>query len=170
MTSIRDARAEDAVEVAGVHIRAWQEAYRGLLPDEYLDGLRVEERAARYSLGSSDPDSPHTILAVEDDGTIAAFASLGSSRDEDAPDAGEVYALYVDPPRWGTGVGRLLMAEAKTRLRARGFHEAILWVLFGNAAAARFYRADGWRRDGGHRHEDVWGVDAEVVRYRRTLV
>ena len=36
------ATPEDALEVAGVHVRAWQSAYRGLLPDEHLDGLRVD--------------------------------------------------------------------------------------------------------------------------------
>lgn len=52
---------------------------------------------------------------------------------------------------------------------ARGFHEAILWVLAGNEPAERFYRARGYRRDGARRHENPWGVDAEVIRYRRSL-
>jgi GNAT superfamily N-acetyltransferase len=150
-------------------VRAWQAAYRGLLPDDYLDRLSVEERAARYSFGSGDPDAPVTILAVEELGAVSGFASLGRSRDEDTAQDGEVYAVYVDPPRWGTGVGRLLMVESQLRLRARGFDRAVLWVLAGNERAASFYLAGGWRRDGARRHEDIWGVDAEVIRYRRSL-
>jgi ribosomal protein S18 acetylase RimI-like enzyme len=166
MLSVRDARPDDALAIAVVHIRSWQAAYRGLLPDEYLDALRVEERAARYTFGANDQQ---TILAVEDDATISAFATFGASRDYDAAGAGELHALYVDPPRWDAGIGRLLMGEFETRMRAQGFPEAILWVLVGNEPAERFYRAWGYRHDGAHRHECPWGVDAEVIRYRRSL-
>lgn len=34
--------------VARVHVRSWQVAYRGLIPDGYLDRLCPEDRAVRY--------------------------------------------------------------------------------------------------------------------------
>ncbi|HTW41839.1 MAG TPA: GNAT family N-acetyltransferase [Solirubrobacteraceae bacterium] len=166
---MRDATPEDAHEVAGVHVRAWQAAYRGLLPDEYLDALRAEERAVHHSFGAEDEDAPRTIVAVRS-AAITAFASYGRSRDVDAADAGELFALYVDPPHWSAGTGSLLMTEVEARLRGQGLREAVLWVLVGNEQAERFYRARGYRRDGGHRHERPWGVNAEVIRYRRSLV
>jgi hypothetical protein len=48
--AIRYAVPDDATPVAQVHVRAWQVAYRGLLPAAYLDTLRFEDRAARYTL------------------------------------------------------------------------------------------------------------------------
>jgi hypothetical protein len=51
--TVRPARPDDALPVAGVHVRSWQAAYRGLLPDDYLDGLRAEERW--YSRASPPP-------------------------------------------------------------------------------------------------------------------
>ena len=39
----------DEQAVAVVHVRSWQVAYRGLMPDEYLDGLRPQDRADRYT-------------------------------------------------------------------------------------------------------------------------
>lgn len=166
--SIRDATADDAIEVARVHIRAWQSAYRGLLPDEFLDALRVQERASRYSFGSTGSETPETILAV-DDGVIRGFASVGPSRDADVPHAGELCALYIDPPHWQEGIGSLLMTHGYERLRDRGFEEAILWLLVGNGRAARFYRGDGWVPDGSSRQENVWDVDSHVIRFRRAL-
>jgi GNAT superfamily N-acetyltransferase len=166
--TVRDATAEDAIEVARVHIRAWQAAYRGLMPDEHLDGLREEERVSRYALGSTGPETPETILAVDDE-AIWGFATVGPSRDADALAAGELYALYIDPPHWQEGIGSLLMEHGYTRLRARGFEEAILWLLVGNEGAERFYRADGWAPDGSSRHENVWGVESHVIRFRRAL-
>ncbi len=166
---IRAARPEDAIEVARVHVRAWQSAYRGLLPDGHLDGLLAEERAAGYDFASPDPLAPHTIIAVEQ-GAVRGFATAGPSRDEDAPGLAELYALYVDPDRWGQRVGHLLHARSLGLMRQREHREAILWVLTGNERAERFYRARGWARDGAQRWEEPYGVRSHVIRYRRTLV
>jgi len=154
--------------VAGVHVRSWQKGYRGLLPDAYLDGLRPEDRMARYTFGTTDPDLPSTMVA-EEDGVICGFATTGPSRDVDVPDAGELLALYVDPEAWGRGVGRLLMVEARQHLGRRGCTESILWVLVGNDRAQRFYRIDGWRADGRRRTDEVWGVSVDELSFRRPL-
>jgi ribosomal protein S18 acetylase RimI-like enzyme len=133
---VRDAHPRDAAEVAGVHVRSWQFAYRGLLPDDYLDGLRPEDRMAHYIFGDGRPGRPVTIVAV-DDATICGFATTGPSRDADAADAGELYALYVDPQAWGRGIGRSLIAEARARLSRQGLAETTMWVLVGNEQAQR---------------------------------
>jgi hypothetical protein len=44
--TVRHATVGDAPALGRVHVRAWQAAYRGHKPDDYLDGLRPEERAA----------------------------------------------------------------------------------------------------------------------------
>lgn len=168
MLSVRVARRQDALAVAGVHVRSWQGAYRGLLPDEYLDALRPEDRAAHYTFGSADASLPTTIVAVEH-GAICGFATTGPSRDTDADGMGEVLALYVDPEAWGKGVGARLVAEGRARLAHLGFSEAVLWVLVGNDRAQRFYRTDGWQPDDGRRSEELWGVVVDEVRFRRHL-
>jgi GNAT superfamily N-acetyltransferase len=168
MVQIRDAVPGDELAVAGVHVRSWQGAYRGLIDDEFLDALRPEDRAARYAFGCADPASPRTFLA-EEDGDLLGFATIGPSRDADAPGRGELYALYVDPDRWRGGTGRLLLVESRRRLREAGHDEAILWVLRGNEMAERFYLGDGWHRDGGERVERPYGVVSRVNRFRRSL-
>jgi GNAT superfamily N-acetyltransferase len=154
--------------VARVHVRSWQAAYRSLLPDKYLDQLRPEDRAARYDFASDDPALPKTILAAED-GAILGFATTSASRDRGLPDYGELCALYVDPDRWGQGVGKALVAEARRRLVAQGFPHALLWMMAGNHRADSFYRKDNWLPDGDSRSESVWGVSVDEIRYRRTL-
>jgi len=166
--TLREAIPEDALAIAGVHVRAWQAAYRGLIEDEFLDTLRPEDRAASYRLGDPDPGGPHTVVA-EAGGEICGFAITGACRDEDASEAGELYALYVDPAHWRTGTGRLLLEAATERMRADGFAEAVLWVLRGNQVAERFYAAAGWRRDGAERWEQPYGIVSNVLRMRRSL-
>jgi GNAT superfamily N-acetyltransferase len=176
---LRSAGPADAAEVAGVHVRSWQSAYRGLLPDEFLDGLRPEDRAARYTFGGPDAGAPATIVAV-DSGDIRGFATAGPCREADARGTGELYAVYVDPCAWGRGVGRQLMAGARDYLARLGFGQAVLWVLAGNQRAERFYRLDGWAPDGCSRIEEIgpgwqsdgmpkWDRKVSEIRYHRAL-
>jgi ribosomal protein S18 acetylase RimI-like enzyme len=166
--ALRTAQPADAAAVAAVHVRSWQVAYRGLLPDEYLDALRPEDRAQRYTFAEHGPQEPETIVAVER-GTVRGFATIGSSRDDDRPGAGQVLALYVDPAWWSRGIGRALIQEARARLGLQGFGEASLWVLAGNERADRFYRLDGWAPDGSRRLDAVWGLTVDEIRYCTSL-
>lgn len=165
---LRLAQPDDALAVARVHVLSWQSAYRSLLPDDYLDQLRPEDRAERYDFATIDPQKPRTIVA-EEDGHILGFATTAPSRDSDTADNGELYALYVDPTQWGCGIGVALLAAARAHLAQAGFRDAILWVLDGNLRAERFYQRDGWVSDGAHRTDTVWGVTVEEVRYLRPL-
>ncbi len=176
---LRSAEPADAAEVAGLHVRSCQSAYRGLLPDEFLDGLRLEDRAAHYTFGSPDAGAPATIVAV-DGGAIRGFASAGPCREPDATGTGELYAIHVDPCARGRGIGRQLMASARDCLTRLGFGQAVLWVLAGNQRAERFYRLDGWAPDGSWRIEEIgpgwqsdgmpqWDRKVNEIRYRRDL-
>ncbi|HWM18395.1 MAG TPA: hypothetical protein VNO51_01815, partial [Ilumatobacteraceae bacterium] len=42
---IRPAAVEDADAIGAVHVRSRLAAYRGVMPNEYLDGLRAQDRA-----------------------------------------------------------------------------------------------------------------------------
>lgn len=165
---LRAAESADALSVARVHVRSWQSAYRGLLPDDYLKHLRPEDRAERYDFATRDPQNPHTIVAVEA-GAIRGFATTAPSRDADLADYGELGALYVDPDYWRRGIGMTLVSAARERLAALGFENALLWVLVGNVRADRFYRNDHWAPDGLQRTDTVWGVPVNEIRYRRQL-
>lgn len=154
---IRPAIPADALGVARVHVRAWQIGYQGLLPAAYLDGLRAEDRAARYTFGVA--SGPSTSVAVEGD-AILGFATI---KDD------ELCALNVDPDAWNRGVGRALIAQARADLVARGVRRAWLSLLAGNARGQRFYECDGWIASGETRSDVVWGAPVNEVRYVRAL-
>jgi len=138
------------------------------MPDDYLDGLRAEDRAATYTFGLADPNAPVTLVA-EEAGVVAGFVTIGLASGTNLPGAGAVFALYVGPPHWRTGVGRRLIASARDQLVHWSCPQALLWVLAGNERAARFYAADGWDPDGRRRDAEVWGIKVNEVRYRRAL-
>ena len=87
---------------------------------------------------------------------------------------GEVTAIYVDPPWWGTGAGQALMDAARQRLTERGFTTVRLWVLAANHQARRFYERSGFALDGATAGYPVARADGSIielpeVRYARPL-
>lgn len=149
-----------------MHVRAWQVAYRDIVPDAHLDGLDVATRAARYDFDAAAPGAPETWIAVDGD-DVVGFVTVAPSRDEDLPGLGEVRALYVAPDRWRSGAGSALLARAEVLLGDAGFNEAHLWVLEGNTRARRFYERTGWALDGARKVVEIGGRPLAEVRYRK---
>ena len=163
---VRDAIPSDADAVARVHVRTWQTAYRGLMPDAYLDSLRADERARRYTFGLRDPASPQTLVAI-DSGELVGFATVRTLPEE--PGVGELCALHVDPTHWNRRIGLALTEAARARLSEHGSRRARLWLLEGNTRAERFYRLDRWQPDGTRRSEVVWGASVVELGFTRAL-
>lgn len=124
---------------AYAHWRSWQDAYAGLVDPAFLRSLTQErfEQIARRK---------DNVLIAKDGERVAGFVSFGPCRDEDRPDAGEVYAIYVLEEYYGKSAGYRLMSAALEKLAA--FPRAVVWVLRGNERAIRFYLRCGFRFDG----------------------
>jgi ribosomal protein S18 acetylase RimI-like enzyme len=168
---VREPTLSDAADLGAVHVRAWQAAYRGgLMPDEYLDSLSVDDRAEMWQRFLASEPRPQQRLFVANDhaGTVVGFILVGPGGDDTAPE-GEVYAINVDPHHWGGGAGTLLLDAGTRALTEDGFTRAVLWVHPGNRRARRFYEARGWSADDAARTQDVLGVTVPEVRYMRPL-
>lgn len=158
----------DASGIATVHIRSWQSAYRGQIPDDYLDRLG-EELASRIEfwrthVANPSPSVEIWVARVEEH--IDGFVAFGPARDA-IGNTGEIYAIYVHPDRWHQGVGRALFAQAAGRLSLK-FSAATLWVLASNTRARRFYEFAGWSMDGRTKLEKPFGgIELKEVSYRR---
>ncbi|MFI8826268.1 GNAT family N-acetyltransferase [Streptomyces sp. NPDC053431] len=74
--SIRRALPSDAASIAAVHVRSWQAAYRGLVPDPYLKGLDVAERTEVWRERLTGPAAPVVLVAEDESGSVTAFASF----------------------------------------------------------------------------------------------
>ena len=143
---------------AYVHWKSWQESYRGIVDDGYLDRMtvsRCEEMASRY---------PENTLVAKDGERVVGFACAGAVNGE--IDAGEVYALYVLEEYQHQGIGYALMREALSLLK--GCRVVYLWALKENAKALRFYERVGFRLDGTEK-EIVLGTPAKGVRMTMEL-
>ncbi len=143
---IRAARIEDAGDIAWVHIRSWQQAYRELMPGDYLTSLEATQPRREAFWRQSIEQENEAVFVAEVEGRVVGWIVVSPSRDEDANpgETGEVQALYVLAEHWGIGVGRALWLWGLEYLASLGLETATLWVLAGNHRAIRFYRNAGW--------------------------
>jgi ribosomal protein S18 acetylase RimI-like enzyme len=166
---IRDALPADAEAMGRLHVRAWQAAYRGIMPDPYLDGLDADERVSMWADRLGRPNLPPLLVATQA-GSVVGFAAFGAERTSGDPTgAGELYAMNLDPDWWGCGIGRNLLRRTTSSLTQLGFAEAVLWVLPDNVRARTLYESEGWTADGGTETEQILGVTVTDIRLRRTL-
>jgi ribosomal protein S18 acetylase RimI-like enzyme len=156
---------------ARVHTRSWQSAYRGILSDDYLDALRWEVRFEMWSgrLSNTQPTSNDLFVAINAEGAVTGFATIGEVRDDDLVSRKffELYAIYVDPESWSRGVGRSLIDAALMSVPSC-IPGVSLWVLADNDRGRRFYERQGFEHDGMIRIERIGDRDLEEVRYIRT--
>ena len=167
---VRIARLDDAREIAAIHVRAWQSAYRGIMPPAFLGTLSVDQRESFWRQQLERGDT--TILVAEDDEQVLlGWANVGRSRDADAGSAtGELYAIHVSPEHWRRGVGQQLWREGAVHLRRAGFAEVTLWVLRDNVGACAFYRANGFAVDTGiEKPLHLAGAERVEIRLRKNL-
>lgn len=173
MVTVRRATREDARAIATIRVTTWRVAYDGLVDDVLLERLDIDRETERRSLHWDERhvDPRATELIAEIDGEAVGWVVAGPPHTPDEPRTGQLYALYVIPDHWSTGVGHALMTAAEDALRAAGFDTAVLWVLAGNDRAAMFYERHGWVEDGVVKldEEIVGDTDAAPLHERRRV-
>jgi len=166
--AVRPAEEDDLAAIAEIRVRSWQVAYRGIVPQGYLDSMRPEADADRRRSRLARSGDPRQDAIGTLAGQAAGWVAYGPYRDDDEPirEAGEVYAIYVHPDHWGRGVGQALIQYALGELHTGGLAPVLLWVLEANARARRFYEREGFRPDGARHLFEIAGVRLPEVRYR----
>ena len=165
---VRAAVPADTAAMAALHVHAWRAAYAGVMPADFLASLTIAEREAMWRRSVTEPElapSERVILVVAEGPQVLGFCAAGHARGDDELGLGELYALNVDPPAWGLGADRALLAAAAAWLDAR-FRVSILWVADENPRARRLYERAGWSPDGGGKTEDFGGTGVKHCRYR----
>lgn len=139
---LRQATPEDAEAVVLMQTLAHEECYPHLLSAEFFRRRRasIPERVERRRpfLATDEP----RILALDGDNQLVGFADAGPGRDDDGPEAVELYSIYTLRRTYGTGLGAALVSAAV------GSGPAYLWVVENNPRALAFYLKQGFRPDG----------------------
>jgi ribosomal protein S18 acetylase RimI-like enzyme len=163
---LRRATPDDAPVLARVHVDSWQAAYRGIVPDDFLQGFTYQRREQAFRK-AIEAGMEETYLA-EETGQAVGILTIGPGRDDDLDlkTCGELWGIYLSPAWWRHGIGKQMFLEAERMLCSRGYRKIVLWVLEGNLSARSFYEAMGFRLDGASRVANL-GKPLNVVRYAR---
>jgi ribosomal protein S18 acetylase RimI-like enzyme len=151
---VRRARVEDAGGIARAWARAWRLAYRGLVADEVLDAVDVDERRERWVARLESGDR---TFVVEEHG-IAGYCRVVVPS--------EVATLFVLPERRQGGLGTALLTAGLDELRSHSVH-ATVWVNIDNHRARAFYAKFGFTPDGAASTDENTGL--AVIRLRAEL-
>ncbi len=140
---IRGAVPEDGLAIARVQVTSWRETYTGIVPQEYLNLLGVEERGARWR--ERVLDVANVILVAEDDVGVFGFAAGGATIHPVEGYDGELIGLYLLRSHHREGAGRALVRAFAGRLAPRGFQSMVVWALKENPACGFYERMGGVR-------------------------
>ena len=154
MIKYRTASQADMQAVAQLHALSWQENYRGILTDHYLDQEVLADRFSIWQKRFRDPaPNQHIVLAEDMEGVLIGFACAFL---DDHPEFGTlVDNLHVRSSWKGHGIGRQLMKRvALWTLEQDAKAKIYLWVLSDNQGARKFYD-----RMGGINHREIYGED-----------
>ena len=168
-------RIEDRSDVRGViraHGRAWRAAYDGILPPDVLERQPIDpdpETVDGWEAGLR--ENREGVRIAVDDGRVCGFVDLRWEGAETKPfvDEGEadLKAIYVDPDRWGEGIGTSLLERGLTLL-PDAVDVVRLEAFADNDVGARFYERRGFEATGRGSHE-VAGESYPTTIYSRAV-
>ncbi|HEY8280451.1 MAG TPA: GNAT family N-acetyltransferase [Bdellovibrionota bacterium] len=140
---LRDARPEDADEIAALHLRCWRHNYKGLMDQAALDGIDDKVWAERRHKRLGNLTTGNKLLVACEGKRILGFCDAGPSRHSEIAPV-EVYAMYVDPAAQGKGVGALLMRGMLDFLKTdQGQAKVMVKTLLTNPQSRKFYEKLG---------------------------
>jgi len=163
MLTYRQANARDYLKIARLHVKSWQQHYRGDFSDHFLDVEAASEREEVWKDRLSNPSPNQYVLVAEQEEEIFGFAC--AFLEDDVEYGTLLDNLHVLGTAKGKGIGRHLMGlMAQVTLKNNPEGKLYLWVLKNNNGAIAFYE-----RLGGVNCETVVGYDIgdqEVLKCR----
>ncbi len=161
---IRPATLADAEAIVRVHITAWQESYKGIIEQSYLDNLSYEDRLVFRKQILIDQAASSIHLVALHENQIVGFCDAGPSSTKSQDYRGEIYAIYLLEGYKHLGIGTKLMNVAMAHLSQHGLTPSITWVLEENKPACSFYEKYGGQKTGG-KPVEYSGVAHKAVSY-----
>jgi GNAT superfamily N-acetyltransferase len=123
--------------------RLGQETWRAFAPAGW--SLPPNDRHAAFVHGLLARPGAWAVLAFVN-GEPAGHAAMVPG-DWDEPRSAILFALFVRPPWWGSGLADALYDAFVEHARAAGYPQAWLSTPAAHARARRFYERRGWRAD-----------------------
>ena len=141
--SIEELNHDNVSDYVKVNTKAWQETYKGIVNDEFLELINTKEEInnsiERKSLNN--PFDKSFLLKV--DNNYVGVIRVCKSRNDNYQNIGEIRALYLLNNVKHQGFGKILFEKAKEEVKKMGFNSMIVGCLALNTNANSFYKHMG---------------------------
>ena len=140
---IRDANLEDIPEVAKLHVDSWNNTYKGIIEQDYLDSMkknldkRIERMKEEFHLRKM------IVATINDE--IVAFSEfiLSNEFSKDLDIECELCGLYVKNEYLKSGIGTQLFDYVRNIFIKNHKKKMGLWCVEENNNAINFYQKKG---------------------------
>lgn len=130
MLKIRKRELQDSKELAHAIALVWNTTYKGIVDDEFLEGLLKNEKESEEKLRNNINKQPNYYVLTLDDKIIGwIYFTLDSDKYKKAA---EIHSLYVLKENQGKGYGKLLYDYAVNIILQKGIKKLIIGCLEGN--------------------------------------
>ncbi|WP_404969609.1 GNAT family N-acetyltransferase [Vibrio campbellii] len=164
--TVRNAVRDEANQIAKIHVDSWQVAYRGLMPQSYIDQFTRERRERMWTRVMTEQLA--NLIVVEKQKEIVGFLSYELPNHSSEDKTAIVTCCYVSPLYFGQGAGSALFDELETRLLSTPVMQISLKALDTNKQGLNFYKKCGFVRSGEEESEVIDGMtlnDVTLVKY-----
>ena len=139
---IRKKEKKDCMDVAHVVTVAWNETYRGIVPDSFLDNLYTSEKERGTNSYNKFNEQDNHQYVLEVDNKVVGFINVGLSDEKEYENCGEIYALYIINGYKGYGFGKKLIDAGIKELKEMNYDKMVIGCLVGNPSN-EFYKHIG---------------------------
>lgn len=159
MFKIRTAKPEDAILIKTIHIKAYQKSYRGYLPDEFLDNLKIDDDVIERTKKYIEKTEGYIVSKGED---AIAFCYVNNLSENEF----EIQAIYADPNHHKNGAGRQLVNYLCEMKKQKGYKTCIAWTMK-HGPSKGFYEKTGFKRMDND--EKMWKFDVPLIKYTKII-
>jgi GNAT superfamily N-acetyltransferase len=160
---------DDAKAVAEIQTASWQFAYKGIVPQDYLDVIDVKKREENWAKGMIEDPTIVRLVACEDNDHAIGFICGLHNRDKDSKIDSELWAIYICPQKIKNGIGEMLFTSFVTELKSKNFSTMKVWVLEENKIGRSFYEKMGGTLSTLQKEIEIGGAKLKEVSYEYKL-
>lgn len=164
MMTYRIAVKQDAEIIARLHASSWQDAYKGILSDDYLKNRVYSERLDIWKQRLNNPSQDRLVMIAERYQQALGFVCVfGNS---DASFGALLDNLHVSSDARGQGIGKTFMQQTAKWIVERYDNKGLyLFVFEANRSACRFYEHTGGTKAGLFNFSMPDGNSVPSIRY-----
>jgi L-amino acid N-acyltransferase YncA len=164
--TFRLAKPADAPDMAEIHMRSWEVAYKDIIPEEFI----FEKNSTRYALYKRviTDDNKNTYVIQLNGKTVGIMRVAPPQDDDVSDDFYELNYIYLLPDCFRKGIGTKALKFAFDIAHNLEKKYMNIWVLADNINSRRFYENCGFIADGKIKKVE-YGKALDCIRMRKTF-